>query len=355
MSKLPTKQFVVGRKEDGADFTSEEIETLIYKIALWFSSDECDRKYDDPVAAARQKIQECLLAETGEGKPWMNCPKDFGKRVKAKCNYDIETGTGKAPPAVKGKNNGNRDLDPDAKAGAQALNAANPVATAFDQEGFRATYEQQILAAFPELDNPAHLPNVRSLSMYHAQREVIDRELAIGLKGTKRLELLESLQKIEQMADVTMKRLGIHPDQVRKKISDKVGSTIADFVAMVSSDADFPERNRVWALQAALQFYWMSEHYNGRKSGPQLHDFEIWHATRTRPVKFTCRHGETYTVVEGFEPHELRDFLLARGVLIEEPVIPGLFTKEDLKGLATMDLSPRPKLDGEFDGEEPNQ
>jgi len=53
------------------------------------------------------------------------------------------------------------------------------------------------------------------------------------------------------MADGTMRRLGIHPDQVRKKIQEKTASTIADAVAMVEADQDFPEWERTWALQRA--------------------------------------------------------------------------------------------------------
>lgn len=351
--KAPKKQFIVGNKEEGADFSPEEIEALTYKIALWFGKPECDRNYDDPVQSAQQKIRECLLAETDSGDPWRNCPNEFADRVKAKCAYDMREDRGipskrvKHPDAV-------RALDKKAQEAAKEGQAQNLLDSMFDQESYRKEIEHKILTAFPELDNPAHMPNVRSLSLYHAQREVIDRQLSMGVTDGKRIQLLEGLKNIEVMADQTMKRLGIHFDQVRKKISDKGASTVADLAAMVSDDDGYKKREKVWALQLALQLWWMSEHYNGRKSGPQLHPFEIWHMTRSRPIDFTCRCGVKTKLIEGFEPQELREFLMKEGVLIEEPVVPGLIAREDILGLTTADLAEEATTtqDGNYGGTE---
>jgi hypothetical protein len=331
MARPASKQFVVGNTADGADFSTHEIDALIYRIALWFGSAECDRNYDDPVASAREKIQECLLAENSSGDPWKNCPAEFAARVKVKCAYDMLTGKGIPAPRVKHPD-AVRALDKKAQAAAKGLDDSNPILADFDQSAFRTDLEQRILAEFPELDNPAHLPNVRSLTMYHAQREIIDRELQAGIgNANKRLTLLESLQRIEVMADVAMKRLGIHFDQVRKKIDSKGASSIGDLVALIGDDRDYATLEDVWRKQLALQCWWMSEHHNGRRTGPQLHDWEIWHMTRNRPVRFKCRHGEEYVIVEGFTPKELYEYLKARKVVIAEPVLPHLIKPEWLE------------------------
>lgn len=343
MARRPVKQFRVGSKAEGDDFDKAEIEALTYKIAIWFASPECDRQYADPVAAANEKIQECLLAQTGEGKPWTNCPQDFENRVKAKCGYDMVAGKGIPAPRVKGTANGGRALDKVAQKQVAALEGN--AALEFDQEAFRKQVETDIYEAFPELDNPAHRPNVRSLSLYYSQREVIDRDLAFTRNANQRETLLKSLKTISDMADAAMKQMGIHPDQVRKAVNSKTASTVSDLVATLGDDDGFKEREKTWALQLALQLYWMSEHYNGRKTGPQVHDWEIWHLTRSRPLSFTCRCGEHYTLVEGFEPAELRDYLIGQGVLVEEPILPKLMTAADLAGLATADLTPIPEED----------
>lgn len=338
MARQPVKQFRVGSRAAGDDFDKAEIEALIYKIALWFGSPECDRQYADPIESAQQMVQECLLAQTKEGKPWTNCPQDFEKRVKAKCSYDMAVGKGIPAPRVKGTANGGRALDRKAQEQAKELGDSVPSLADFDQETFRSNMERDIYDSFPELDNPAHRPNVRSLALYYAQREVIDRDLAANPRASTRETLLKSLKLISDMADDAMKQLGIHPDQVRKKINERTSSTVADLVAHIGDDPDFKHREKVWGLQLALQLYWMSEHHNGRKNGPQMHDWEIWHLTRSRPVQFTCRHGETYTVIEGFTPRDLRAYLVKEGVLVEEPVIPGLIDPRALEGLATEEL-----------------
>jgi hypothetical protein len=352
----PKKQFVIGNVEEGADFTKDWIESLIYQIALFYKSPESDRNYDDPVLMARQKIQECLLGTTETGDPWKAVPRAFEDRVRAKCGFDIASMKGIPSRRVKNPA-AERAIDKAAIEAAKELDDLD--ITQFNAEQFRQNMERDLLLTFPELDNPAHLPNVRSLTMYYAEREKIDEKLAHGVNDSKRLQLLDSLRKIEEMADTTMKRMGIHPDQIRRKIADKGASSVSDLAAVVEGEAlkdEFKKREKVWTLQLALQLWWMSKHRNGAGTGPQVHDFEIWHMTRSRPVKFKCRHGETYNLIEGFEPHELREFLLKEGVLIEEPVISGLFTGDALKGLSTAELTVSPK-DGNYgnDRDAPNE
>jgi hypothetical protein len=333
------RRFVVGDVSKGADFSVDYINSLIYRIALWFQKPECDRTYDDPVESAKAKIRECLLGIKEDGNPWQNCPKEFAARVRAKAAYDIEKDAGIPSRRVK------HPAAQAAQAAKQAEQGANKIGNDmadvldFDAEGFRTKMEADMLANFPELDNPAHLPNLRSLIMYYVEREKIDGQLKLGVSDAKRLTLLDSLKRIEDMADTTMKRLGIHPDQIRKKISDKGASTIADLVNLISNDTDYKKREKTWALQLALQLWWMSQHMNGAGTGPQVHDFEIWHMTRSRPIQFTCEHGTAYTLVEGFEPEELRKYLVQEGVLIEEPVLPQYTDAAALKGLATADLT----------------
>jgi hypothetical protein len=328
----PIRQFVVG-KDPGDDFTPDEIQSLVLEIAFWYQSADSGRAYADPKAVALEHVQQCLLGETTDGRPWKNCPPEFANRVRSKCGWDMTAKKGIVSPRVKNKEGG-RALDKRAQAAAKALGTLNPVQGQFDEVTFREQLEKDILAAYPELDNPAHLPNVRSLSLYYAQREVIDRELQLGMNSAdKRLKLYDSLRRLEEMADATMKRLGIHADQLRKNIKDRVGSSVGDLAQLVDEDDEYRDLERLWSLQLALQLWWMLEHPNGNRSGPNLHPFEVWHLTRTRPVKFTCRHGETYTVVEGFTPEELYAFLTAHGVLVEEPVLPSYITPADLEGM----------------------
>lgn len=330
------KIYKVGSKADGDDFDKAEIELLIYKIAEWFKSDKCDRTYSDPMEAAEQKVRECLLAETAAGASWRGAPASFEARIKSKTLFDMETGEGVYSPRVKSPR-ALKKVDPDAENAAASLSGD----LNFDEDTYREEREREIKQAHPELDNPANEPNVKRLSLLFAQQELLDRQLALmNSYSKKKADMLATLETIQKMSDNTMKSLGIHPDQIRKRIDGQEKGTIGDLVALIEGDEDFRKRNKQWMLTMALQLYWMSVPHDvgprsGRKSGPQLHPFEIWHMTRTRPMEFTCRVcNEHYpALVDGFEPQELYEYLVSEGVLVEEPVIPQLINKEDLDGM----------------------
>lgn len=336
-SKKPTqkaarKQFVVGDGPE-ADFSFQEIENLVLRLTVWFNSPECDRKFDDPEGAAKEIIQQCLLAETKDGSPWSNCPHDFGKRIKVKAAYDLEKGAGipissaKHPTAV-------RRLDPKAQDGAKQVDDVVSSLVDFDAVTFRAQKEADILEEYPELDNSAHLPHVRRLSLLYAQQEMIDRELMLSPKPSRRKDIMYEMKMLGEAVKETLITLDIHPKSLREKMKENSDGTLGDLVARLDEDDEFAKRERMWALRAALQFWYMANHPNGRGDGPQMLDWEIWHATRSRPMAFTCECGRHYpSLVEGFTPKELRDYLVTRGVLIEEPGIPNLITSEDVAGL----------------------
>lgn len=332
MSTKQPKVFIVGDKAEGADFTPTEIDLLVMKVAEWYASPECLRKYPDNKEAAREHIEECLLAQTNKKTTWRNCPDSFAARVKMKCNYDIENDSGIIDKRTLARHQ-KAERKRVAKKAAKLLRERDAAAAQFDREAFQRAKEYDILSTFPELDNPAHMPNVERLALLYTEQEILKNELNLNPTMGKRIEYWKGLQRVETMIDNTMKVLGIHFEQIRKKVSDRTSGTLADLVAMVEDDAEFREREKNWALTLALQLWWMHEHWNGTKTGPNVHAFEIWHATRSRPMKFTCRCGESFTLVEGFEPHELFEYLVERGVLVEEPVIPGFIEPEELEGL----------------------
>lgn len=329
------KQFRVGNGPDD-DFSPEFIELLVLKIRDWYVSDECDRSYDDPLEEAKAHVQQCLLAQTKDGSPWRACPDDFDKRIKAKCLYDMASGTGYRAPRAKSPL-AVRKLDKKAKEQAKVVGQITGVD--FDQEVFRKEKEVAIFSAFPELDNEAHAPIVRRLSFLYAQQEYVDRKLSqAGVSDNKREEGIRLAQVIGKDVETTLQLLGIHPNQLRQSMSSKTSGAVSELVSMLETDDEFVERTKIWAMQLALQLFYMSNHYNGRRDGPQVEDWEIWHMTRSRPMKFKCRCGEEWTLVEGFTPAELREYLIKRGVIVTEPAIPGLVPEEAIKDLDTADL-----------------
>lgn len=332
----PPIVFTVGTAEED-DFTADQIEALVYKIAHWYDSEDSGRNYPDALKAARKHVHQCLIGQTNAGKTWQRAPKTLEDRIKIKCNFDLSSDTG-----IRVPQKGRPRVYPLPNEAEQAriqktdeiAESSAPLAAFSDNRKYQDQMEKEILEVYPELDTPAHRPNVRRLAMLYAQQESVNLELSQA-KGRQRKDLIDTLATIQTTVDRAMKSLEIHPDQLRKRIDSQKEGTIGDLVSKLASDKEFKKREKQWALTEALQLWWMSEHLNGQKNGPQLHPFEVWHLTRTRPIKYTCDCGREVTLVEGFEPQELRDYLVENGVLVEKPVNPHMTSEEDLEGLAT--------------------
>lgn len=314
------KQYVVAADGSG-DFTPEEIDKITLRIATWYSSPNSGRAYPDPFEQAKKHVQEALLCETSDGRTWKRAPEDFEGRIKIKCQYDIINDVGHVSGG-RVQEFGGRALDPKAKAGAGSIRSNNPAVAGFDAEKYRAKFEKEFLTDYPELDNAAHRQNVKRLSLINAQQQVIDIELSTGLRGKAREEALSALETLEKMSERTMKLMDIHPDQLRKRVSQQKEGSFSELVAKLEDDKEFLERERIWAMQAALQLWWMTQHDNGRGDGPQLEEWELWHMTRSRLINHKCECGREYPLVEGFTPQELHDYLVKRGVLVYEPLKP---------------------------------
>lgn len=347
MATRITKVFRVGTGPED-DFTPDEIELLTFKLRDWYVSPECDRQYDDPLGQAQEVVKQCLLGLTKDGKTWKNASNSFAQRIKIKAQYDMDTGKGIPTSSIKSPAAKRFHENQDAVEAAKAATTHQPVPMASVAQ-HQQDLEQAILDAYPELDTPVHRPNVKRLALLYAQQEVVSTEL-LTAKASSRKTLLETLATLQKTIESNMKALDIYPDQLRKRMDAQRQGSIGDLVAMVEDDNTFREREKLWALTAALQLWWMSAHPNGKKTGPQLHDFEVWHLTRSRPVHYTCKCGHEAILVEGFTPEELKAFLVDNGVLVEKPIIPHVITEDDLDGLAEFGDSQSPDAGTEVQG-----
>lgn len=330
----PTKVFKVGHDATD-DITPEQVELLTYKIRDWFSSDACTRVYEDPTDEAREQVQQCLLGVTKDHVPWGRAPKTLAGRVRAKCMYDMDKDAGiqyKMDDRLDVRRA--RERDEVAQAAKDATAPGGKLVNAqLDQ--YRMKLEAEIIAEYPELDTPVHRPNIRRLSLLYSQQEKVSMELDVA-KATTRKTLIDTLATIQKTVESVMKSLDIYPDQIRKRMDQQRKGSIGDLVVEVESDEDFAKREKLWSLTEALQLWWMTQHLNGNKTGPQIHEFEMWHMTRCRPIDYKCECGREVVLVEGFTPDELRDYLVENGVLVEKPVIPQLIPEGDLDGLAEL-------------------
>ena len=92
----------------------------------------------------------------------------------------------------------------------------------------------------------------------------------------------------------------------REAQNSDVGSLVAE---MEGYGDVWQEFERVDALRELIQKYKQLQAL--RPDGtPQLNDWELWHMTRNRPVQFTCRCGESYTLLGGFTVEEIEQALI---------------------------------------------
>lgn len=329
MEEAP-KVFSVGTLDEDA-FTADEIDLLVYKIRDWFASEECDRNYSDPLGEARAQVEQCLHATTKAGKRWRKVPEDFETRIKIRTLYDMEEGkhvSQQRAKTVEARANADHKRDLDAAKRGQGVNTA----TLAHLQQYQQNLSDDILATYPELDTPVHKPNVDRLALLYTEQERIRLELP-GAGGKTRRDHIDTLSVIQKSVTDTMKALDIFPEQLRKRMDQQRTGSVGDLVATLGGDSEFKEREKRWSLTLALQLWWMTKHPNGKNTGPQIHDFEMWHLTRTRPINYTCKCGHEAVIVEGFTPEDLRDYLLENGVLVDKPILPQLVTEEDLNGL----------------------
>lgn len=328
--KIP-RVFSVGPNPEN-DFTADEIDLLVYKVRDWFASDECDRNYSNPLKEAKDKIEQCLQATTATGKIWLKAPDRFEDRVKVKTLFDMEEGNHISQERAKTVLAKQNEAHRQALAQARQTGQGPGTATVESLQKYQQNLQKEILDAYPELDTPVHKPNVTRLAMLYTEQERIRMDLP-GSSGKARRDHIETLSLLERTIKDAMKALSIYPDQLMRRMNQQRSGSVGDLVEQIGEDADFKDREKRWALTLALQLWWMTKHPNGKKTGPQIHDFEMWHLTRTRPIRYKCKCGHESIIVEGFTPEELRDYLVDHGVLIEKPIIPQLLTEEDLNGL----------------------
>lgn len=337
------KKFRVGDKSKGADFSPEEIELLKYKLAKWFSDPLCDRQYPNPLETAAEIIEQCLLAKTKDGSRWRNAPDTFEQRIKIKALFDMETGKGRAAPTVKHPMAVSKQ-NPEAEAAAKEVKKTHSVMSVDEQDQIKKKKIKEIINVFPELSGPVYSSDVERLATYRVQQEILMRELSLNPNANQRSNLLDNLRKLEEMMDRTMTLLAIHPNQLAKRVDESKKGTLGELVATLDGDPEFKKREKLWALQLAYQLWWMSQHYNGKEDGPQVEAWEIWHMTRTKPFDFTCSCGKQYkNLVDGFEPHELKEYLLRNGMKLSTSALPQYLSEVDLVGIDDGLLSEEPE------------
>lgn len=308
----------------GKDITEERYQEAIQKIGDWFAESRVTR---EPVAAARLALQECLDGVTKDGKPWFAAALvPFDKRVKAKCRFDLATMT----PLRKGteKTRIKKQQQREREARKRAKAADDPLIPEDIRKGLRkgasygddpsillSTAEEKRWKAlskayktqFPELATVNAEAELNMLCDMHILQERNRMQVLSGQKvdPEQRDKLADSLQKLKRA-------LGIHPDQLAKRVKEKEDPSISSAVARLESMGNWREIRAGFFIEEMIQAYQMYMSLTADGSGYQLDEVGLFGMTKCRTCACAkCGHRN----FAGISIEEVERFLVDKGAL----------------------------------------
>lgn len=309
--------------EVGKDIPEERYHEALQKIADWFAE---SRRTREPAALARQLVQECLDGKKKDGQKWFGgASLSLVKRIRMKCRFDIETmlplrtGTEKTkrrkeqerarlerkrkeladdnhiPDEIR------KNLQPDVKYGDDPhvfLSSAEEVRW----QELKANYIKQ----FPELATVNAEAELHLLLDIH----VLTERHRLNILSGKRENFWEAdtAAKLESLK----KALGIHPDQLAKRVKEKADMSIAAAAARLEAMPNFRQlRERFW-IEELLQLWQMYMSPTADGLTYQLDEIGLFGLTRSKPSKCPkCHHR----VFAGLSIDEIEEYLKRKGVL----------------------------------------
>lgn len=286
----------------GVDFSQEQYDKWLSQLTWWVT----DRMPNvaDPKLHASKILNAARYGTKLNGEPWKGVSQDFFKRVIALCGFDVQHGVGVRDPF---KSSGHLGRP---KGSLNKLNADEvPPINMTEAITLRDQYTNDLLAKYPHLDTPVYKPKVEELSETIVKSRMISADF-VAAKGKALADLSKIRESLHKQIGELMEFLEISPKQRVTKTLDAKNADVGSLIAKLESYGEtWHDFERLDALRELLQLYKMlkSERPDGT---PQLNDWELWHMTRSRAFKFTCRHGETYELIAGFTPEEIENALL---------------------------------------------
>ena len=301
----------IRRYKVGVDFTEEQIKQWKEQLIWWISREMT--RIPNPPDHAEKVLIAALNGTKLNGEPWPAIAQDFFVRIKQTAGFDLKKGIGVRSP----KSNVSRKISyistndgahPSKANISRTKELPEVESTAAEVQKMQQEYIDNLVKVYPHLSNSVYTPKVEELAETVIKSRLLSTEFmtAKGVSLEKLSKIRESLHK--QQGEL-MSFLEISPQQLLKKTVGK-DENLGNLIARLDSYGDaWQEYERLDALRELLQKYRMLK--NRRPDGtPQLNDWELWHQTRNRPVKFTCRCGETYTLLGGFTPDEIEQALI---------------------------------------------
>lgn len=312
----------------GQDIPQAHYDALVVALADWFREWRPDHK--EPAADARFRLKCCLEGTTLDGQPWFShWNSSFHTRVRMLCRYDPD----KMQPIKTADEKSKAKKDRERRAETQKRlkhTAANdtlipPLTKAelkksvnygdnphvFLTEGEQRVwneYHQAYTEQFPELKTVNALAELSLLCDLHVLHE---RNRLKLLKGDA-VDVAAMGENTKLVADLK-KALGIHPDQLSKRVQSEQGGSLGDAVAKLADPKWRALRERFW-LEEQLTLYQMHVSPSPRPDGDgyQLDEIGLFGHSKCR----TCHCvGCGTRNFHGIAVKEVEEYLIEKGVL----------------------------------------
>lgn len=312
------------RYEIGKEISAERYEEALTKIADWFAE---SRRTREPAALARQLFQECFEGVTREGDKWFSAATaSLEKRVRMKCRFDLDTmlplRTGSERTKERKQKERDRlarkrqdatkdglipdELRDDLKAGVKYGDDPHVLLSSAEELRWN-TLKESYTRQFPELSTVNAEAELHLLCDLHVLTE---RHRLKVLKGEK-VDPFEAKVVGEQLQSLK-KGLGIHPDQLAKRVKDKTDSSISAAAARLESLGNYRLlRERFW-VEELIQLWQMYMTPTADGLAYQLDEVGLFGLTRSKPAPCPkCGHR----VFAGLSIDEIEQYLVRKGAL----------------------------------------
>lgn len=318
--------------EVGTDLPLAVYDELVTKVADWFAE---WRDTKEPAADARFRLKCCLEGKTLEGQPWFShWQSSFKTRVAMMCRFDVE----KMAPIRTGSEKLKAKKDRAKLKAAEKRRDGDPMIPELTKKELGSKNVKYG-------DNPHVLLTEAEAKQWHVKRLAYTEQFAElrTVNAQAELDLLCDLHVIHERnrlkllkgeyvdpktmegnigAMVNLKKaLGIHPDQLAKKVQEEISGTVSEAVVKLEThEHGRALRARYW-LEEMLIAWQMYMTASPRKDtgGYQLDEIGLFGLTKCRTCHCAkCGHRNFV----GVSVEEVERYLVQQGVLWPADPVP---------------------------------
>ena len=313
----------------GPDISTERYNALVLKMVDWYTE---SRQTEEPALLVQQDLERCMLGKKKNGTPWHSAwNMTLAGRIKVMCRYDMKAMAPLRTASQKAKTKKTREkvrlkeraeagdplipsevqklIDPVADARKAAKYGDDPTLMLTTQEfdnwtALKESYSKQFPEELGSISSQAELNTLCDLHILN------ERHRLKLLKGTTvdpkdRESVVNQLDKLKTS-------LGIHPNQLAKRVKTKSDTTIAAAALRMAQLEDYRKLRARFFIEEMLQLFQMYQTLSADGLSYQLDEVGLYGVTKCRTC--VCSKCGVRNFV-GITIDEIEEWLVKKGVM----------------------------------------